>query len=73
MNQLEWKDVVRSGMLIAALGAMWWQLDSKFTREIHALDNKIGQINRLLTENLIVLNREIGELRGMAHTHDVGL
>ena len=55
---------------------MWWRLNSR----IDTLDAKIGQIdakfdakfdalNKLLTDNLLALNREIGELKGAAHTH----
>ena len=81
MDKLDWKDGARVVTLLAALVTMWWQLDSKLTWEIHALDerltsridamdNKIDRLNTLLTENLIALNREVGELKGTSHTHD---
>ena len=44
--------------LFAFLGTMWWQVNSR-----------IDTMNKLLTDNLIVLNRDMGELRGQAHTH----
>lgn len=44
--------------LFAFLGTMWWQVNSR-----------IDTMNKLLTDNLITLNRDIGELRGQAHTH----
>lgn len=55
-------------------------LDAKFDTKFATLDAKIGQIdakfdakfdalNKLLTDNLLALNREIGELKGAAHTH----
>ena len=55
-------------------------LDAKFDTKFATLDAKIGQIdakfdakfdalNKLLTDNLLALNRDIGELRGAAHTH----
>ena len=44
--------------LFAFLGPMWWQVNSR-----------IDTMNKLLTDNLITLNRDIGELRGQAHTH----
>ena len=50
---------------IAVLGvlvAMWWRLDSK-------IETRIGRLEALLTENLIALNRDIGELKGASHTH----
>ena len=77
------KDLTTLVALIALVGGMatmWWQLDGKIGREIHALDarltsridsldHKIDQLNILLTNNLIALNRDIGELQGQAHTH----
>lgn len=48
---------------------VWWQLDSKIDREITALDAKVERLNSLLTDNLILLNRDIGELQGASHTH----
>ena len=48
---------------------VWWQLDSKIDREITALDAKVERLNTLLTDNLILLNRDIGELQGASHTH----
>ena len=55
---------------------MWWRLNGR----IDTLDAKIGQIdakfdakfdalNKLLTDNLLALNRDIGELKGASHTH----
>ena len=48
---------------------VWWQLDNKIDREITALDAKVERLNSLLTDNLILLNRDIGELQGASHTH----
>lgn len=50
---------------IAVLGvliAMWWWLDSK-------IETRVGRLEALLTENLIALNRDVGELKGASHTH----
>ena len=44
-------------------------LDSRLDRSIGTLDRKIDQINSLLTDNLIALNRTVGELKGASHTH----
>ena len=48
---------------------VWWQLDNKIDREITSLDAKVERLNTLLTDNLILLNRDIGELQGASHTH----
>ena len=71
-----WTELAPFIAVLGALGAMWWRLNSR----IDTLDAKIGQIdakfdakfdalNKLLTDNLLALNREIGELKGAAHTH----
>ena len=41
---------------------MWWRFDSK-------IETRTGRLEALLTDNLIVLNRDIGELKGAAHIH----
>ena len=54
-----------AGFFIAVLSvivAMWWRLDSK-------IETRIGRLEKLLTDNLIALNRDIGELKGASHTH----
>jgi len=55
---MDWKNGTLIIALFAFLGTMWWQVNSR-----------IDTMNQLLTDNLIVLNRDIGELRGQAHTH----
>ncbi len=71
-----WTELAPFIAVLGALGAMWWRLNSR----IDTLDAKIGQIdakfdakfdalNKLLTDNLLALNRDIGELRGASHTH----
>ena len=55
--------VAVSGLNIGMVTAMWWQLDSK-------IESRIGRVETLLTENLIVLNRDLGELKGAAHSHN---
>ncbi len=44
-------------------------LDTKIDTKIDTLDKKIDALNKLLTENLIALNREVGEIKGASHTH----
>ncbi len=48
---------------IGTITAMWWQLDSK-------IETRIGRLEALLTNNLIVLNRDLGELKGASHSHN---
>ena len=55
---MDWKEVAPFLAVLAVLGTMWWQLNSR-----------IDALNTLLTDNLIALNRDIGELTGQAHTH----
>ena len=80
MNAKDLTTLVALIALVGGMATMWWQLDGKIDREIHALDarltsridsldHKIDQLNILLTNNLIALNRDIGELQGQAHTH----
>ena len=57
-GDMDWKDIGPFIAVLGVLGAMWWQLNSR-----------IDAVNILLTENLITLNREIGELKGASHTH----
>ena len=77
---MDWKNLGVFATLLAVFVTMWWQLDrkieyetsaldSKLERSISALDSKIDQLNSLLTNNLIALNRDIGELQGASHTH----
>ena len=73
---MDWTELAPFIVILGVLGAMWWQLNSR----IDTLDAKIGQIdakfdakfdalNKLLTDNLLALNRDIGELKGASHTH----
>ena len=48
--------------VLGVLAAMWWRLDSK-------IETRLGRLEALLTDNLIALNRDIGELKGASHTH----
>ena len=55
--------------LVIMLTVMWYQLDSKIDSRITHLDARIERVQLLLTENLITLNRDLGELAGASHTH----
>lgn len=63
---MDWKNLAT---LLAVFVTMWWQLDRKIKYEISTLDHKIDQLNSLLTNNLIALNRDMGELQGASHSH----
>ena len=66
---MDWKNLGVFATLLAVFVTMWWQLDRKIEYEISALDHKIDQLNSLLANNLIALNRDIGELQGASHSH----
>ena len=59
---MDWTEIVPFIAVLGVLVAMWWRLDSK-------IETRIGRLAALLTDNLIALNRAIGELKGAAHTH----
>ena len=59
---MDWTEFLPFIAVLGLLLAMWWRLDSK-------IETRIGRLEKLLTDNLIVLNRDIGELKGQAHTH----
>lgn len=59
---MSWTEIVPFIAVLGVLAAMWWRLDSK-------IETRIGRLEALLTDNLIALNRNIGELKGTAHTH----
>ena len=59
---MDWTEIVPFLAVLGVLVAMWWRLDSK-------IETRIGRLEALLTDNLIALNRAIGELKGASHTH----
>jgi hypothetical protein len=59
---MDWTEIVPFIAVLGVLVAMWWRLDSK-------IETRIGRLEALLTDNLIALNRAIGELKGASHTH----
>lgn len=59
---MAWTEFLPFIAVLGLLLAMWWRLDSK-------IETRIGRLEKLLTDNLIVLTRDIGELKGQAHTH----
>ena len=62
---MDWTEMAPFVVVLASLGAIWWRL----TGRIDTLGAKIDRLNTLLTDNLIALNRDIGELKGASHSH----
>ena len=55
---MDWTELAPFIAILGALDTMWWQLSSR-----------IDALNKLLTDNLVAPNRNIGELKGTSHTH----
>ena len=66
---MSWKELAPFIAVLGVLIAIWWQLDSKIEVRIGGVEARIGRLETLLTDNLIALNRDIGELKGASHTH----
>ena len=73
---MDWTELAPFIAVLGALGAMWWRLnsridtlDAKIVQIDAKFDTKFDALNKLLTDNLLALNRDIGELKGAAHTH----
>ena len=66
---MNWTELAPFLAVLGALGAMWWRLNSRIDTLDAKFDAKFDALNKLLTDNLLALNREIGELKGAAHTH----
>ncbi len=62
--------VTTSVLNVGTVMTVWWQLDSKIDREITTLDTDIKALNKLLTDNLLEMKGDIGELRGSSHSHN---
>lgn len=68
-RSMSWKELAPFVAVLGVLIAIWWQLDSKIEARIGGVEARIGRLETLLTDNLIALNRDIGELKGASHTH----
>ena len=66
---MSWKELAPFVAVLGVLIAIWWQLDSKIEARVGGVEARIGRLETLLTDNLIALNRDIGELKGAAHSH----
>jgi len=66
---VSWKELAPFVAVLGVLIAIWWQLDSKIEARVGSVEARIGRLETLLTDNLIALNRDIGELKGAAHSH----
>lgn len=66
---MDWTELAPFIVILGALGAMWWQLDSKIESLTGSVEARVGRLEALLTDNLIALTRDIDELKGSSHTH----
>ena len=66
---MTWIDLVPFLVVLGVLGTVWWRLNSRIDQLDMKFDAKFDALNKLLTDNLIVLNRALGELKGASHTH----
>ena len=66
---MTWVDLVPFLVVLGVLGTVWWRLNSRIDQLDMKFAAKFDALNKLLTDNLIVLNRNIGELKGASHTH----
>lgn len=66
---MNWTELAPFLAVLGALGAMWWRLNSRIDTLDAKFDAKFDALNKLLTDNLLALNRDIGELKGASHTH----
>ena len=59
---MDWTEIVPFSAVLGVLVAMWGRLDSK-------IETRVGRLEALLTDNLMALNRDIGDLKDASHTH----
>ena len=59
---MNWTEIVPFSAVLGGAVAMWGRLDSK-------IETRVVRLEALLTDNLMALNRDIGELKGASHTH----
>ena len=66
---MDWTELAPFLVILGGLGTMWWRLNSRIDTLDAKFDTKFDALNKLLTDNLLALNRDIGELKGASHTH----
>ena len=66
---MDWTELAPFLVVLGGLGTMWWRLNSRIDTLDAKFDAKFDALNKLLTDNLLALNRDIGELTGASHTH----
>ena len=64
---MDWTEIAPFIAILGVLGAMWWRLnsridtlDARFATLDAKFDAKFDTLHKLLTDNLLVLNRDIG-------------
>ena len=80
MERKEWLLALVGPVLMIGMLSLWRYTDNTeaefrtITEKVDTLDTKFDikfdGLNKLLTENLIALNRDIGELKGQAQAHN---
>ena len=67
---MKWAEITALLVVLGVVVAMWSQLDSKIEARIGTLDTKFDTkfdaLNKLLTDNLLEMKGDIGELKGQA-------
>ena len=59
-------------VVMGGLGPMWGRLESKIESRVGSVETRLGRLEARLTDNLMALNRDIGERTGASHTHTSG-
>ena len=63
-HSMEWTGLVPVIVVLGGIGTVWWRLNSRIDRLETKFDTKFDTLTKFLTDNLLALNREIGELKG---------
>ena len=61
---MDWTEIAAVIVVLGGIGTVWWRLNSRIDRLETKFDTKFDTLTKFLTENLIAINREIGELKG---------
>ena len=62
---MDWIDLAPFLVILGGQGAMWWRLNGR----IDTLDAKFERKFDQIMTALLTMSRDLGELKGQAHTH----